>query len=143
MLFELRIYRTRPGQRAAWVRFFEEEIVPYLHAKGIVVVGSFVSEQDEDQFVWMRRFDSEEERVRLYAAFYESHFCQPIHPPFYTTGGERVIMRTRAGRQSYAAHRRHGTAGSGSRLSVAPMAGNSAAAVGACAARRAGFASAR
>jgi hypothetical protein len=23
MLFELRIYRTRPGQRAAWVKFFE------------------------------------------------------------------------------------------------------------------------
>jgi dTDP-4-dehydrorhamnose reductase len=81
MLFELRIYRTRPGQRAAWVKFFEEEIVPYLHAKGIVVVGSFVSEQDEDQFVWMRRFDSEEERVRLYEAFYESqHWKTNLSP---------------------------------------------------------------
>ena len=49
MLFELRIYRTRPGQRAAWVKFFEEEIIPYLHAKGMVVVGTFVGEQDEDQ----------------------------------------------------------------------------------------------
>ncbi len=81
MLFELRIYRTRPGQRAAWVKFFEEEIVPYLHAKGIVPVGSFVSEQDEDQFVWMRRFDSEEERVRLYEAFYESeHWKANLSP---------------------------------------------------------------
>ena len=81
MLFELRIYRTRPGQRAARVKFFEEEIVPHLHAKGIVVVGSFVSEQDEDQFVWMRRFDSEEERVRLYEAFYESeHWKTNLSP---------------------------------------------------------------
>ena len=72
MLFELRIYRTRPGQRAAWVKFYEEEVIPAQTACGIVIVGSFVDEQDEDQFVWMPRFDSEEERVRLYAAFYGS-----------------------------------------------------------------------
>ena len=70
MLYELRIYRARPGQRDALVRFFEEEVVPHLASKGIVVVGSFVDEEDEDQFVWMRRFDSEEERARLLEAHY-------------------------------------------------------------------------
>jgi dTDP-4-dehydrorhamnose reductase len=81
MLFELRIYRTRPGQRASWVKFFEEELIPYMHSKGIVVVGCFVGEQDEDQFVWMRRFDSEEDRVRLYKAFYESeHWKNTLSP---------------------------------------------------------------
>ncbi len=81
MLFELRIYRTRLGQRAAWVKFFEEEIVPYLHAKGIVVVGSFVGEQDEDQYVWIRRFDSEEERAALYQDVYESdHWKNTLAP---------------------------------------------------------------
>ena len=81
MLFELRIYRTRPGQRAAWVTFFEEELIPYMQSKGIVVVGCFVDEQDEDQFVWMRRFDSEEERVRLYDAFYGSdHWKNTLSP---------------------------------------------------------------
>ena len=29
MLFELGIYRSRPGQRASWEKFFEEELVPY------------------------------------------------------------------------------------------------------------------
>ena len=72
MLFELWIYRIRPGRRAAWVTFFEQELIPYILSKGMVVVGSFVGEQDEDQFVWMRRFDSEEARVRLYQAVYES-----------------------------------------------------------------------
>ena len=81
MLFELRIYRTRAGQRDAWVKFFEEELIPYQTSKGMVVVGSFVSEQDEDQHVWIRRFDSEEDRVRLYQAFYESdHWKNTLSP---------------------------------------------------------------
>ena len=81
MLFELRIYRTRTGQRDAWVKFFEEELIPYQTSKGMVVVGSFVSEQDEDQCVWIRRFDSEEDRVRLYQAFYESdHWKNTLSP---------------------------------------------------------------
>lgn len=65
MLFELRMYRIQPGQRDAYVKWFEEEALPYLISKGIVVVGSFINEQEEDQFVWIRRYDSEEERVRI------------------------------------------------------------------------------
>jgi hypothetical protein len=81
MLFELRIYRTRPGQRASWVKFFEEELVPYALSKGVVVVGSFTGEQDEDQFVWIRRLDSEEDRVRAYAAVYDSdHWKNTLSP---------------------------------------------------------------
>ena len=81
MLFELRIYRTRTGQRDAWVKFFEEELIPYQTSKGMVVVGSFVSEQDEDQYVWIRRFDSEEDRARLYQAVYESdHWKNTLSP---------------------------------------------------------------
>ena len=81
MLFELRIYRTRTGQRDAWVKFFEEELIPYQTSKGMVVVGSFVSEHDEDQYVWIRRFDSEEDRSRLYQAVYESdHWKNTLSP---------------------------------------------------------------
>ena len=72
MLFELRLYRMRPGQRDAWVTFMEEEIIPFQASKGMVIVGSFVGEQDQDQYVWIRRFENEEERVAQYAAVYES-----------------------------------------------------------------------
>ena len=72
MFFELRQYRTHPGKREAWVRFMEEEIIPFQVSKGMVVTGSFVGEEEDDLYVWMRRFDSEEERVRLYEAVYES-----------------------------------------------------------------------
>ena len=33
MFFELRQYRTRPGQREKWVKFMEEEIIPFQVAR--------------------------------------------------------------------------------------------------------------
>lgn len=74
MLFELRQYRTRPGQRDNWVKFMEEKVIPFQVSKGVVVVGSFVGEEEEDLYVWIRRFESEEERERLYEAVYESDY---------------------------------------------------------------------
>lgn len=72
MFFELRQYRTLPGQRAAWVKFMEETIIPFQVSKGMVVIGSFVGQEEDDLYVWIRRFESEEERAALYQAVYES-----------------------------------------------------------------------
>ena len=72
MFFELRQYRTLPGQRENWVRFMEEVIIPFQVGKGMVIVGSFVGEQEQDLYVWIRRFESESERERLYEAVYQS-----------------------------------------------------------------------
>lgn len=72
MFYELRQYRTKPGQRENWVKYMEEVIMPFQISKGMVIAGSFVGEEEEDLYVWMRRFVSEEERVRLYEAVYES-----------------------------------------------------------------------
>jgi NIPSNAP len=72
MLFELRQYRLKPGQRERWVKWMEEKIIPYQVGLGVVVVGSFVAEEDPDLYVWIRRFDSEQERQRLYTEMYES-----------------------------------------------------------------------
>jgi hypothetical protein len=72
--FELRQYRMRPGQREAWVKCMEEEIIPFQVSKGMVICGSFVGEEDPDLYVWIRRFDSEEERERLYEAVYQSDY---------------------------------------------------------------------
>jgi hypothetical protein len=72
--FELRQYRMRPGQRDAWVKCMEEEIIPFQVSKGMVICGSFVGEEDPDLYVWIRRFDSEEERERQYEAVYQSDY---------------------------------------------------------------------
>ena len=72
MFLELRQYRTQPGQRENWVNYMEEVIIPFQVSKGMVIVGSFIGEQEEDLYVWIRRFESEQERERLYEAVYQS-----------------------------------------------------------------------
>lgn len=81
MFFELRQYRTRPGKRDEWVEFMEGEIIPYQISKGMVVIGSFVGEEEEDLYVWIRRFESEEQREQLYAAVYDDpHWKETLGP---------------------------------------------------------------
>ena len=79
--FELRQYRMRPGQREAWVKMMEEEIIPFQVSKGMVICGSFVGEEDHDLYVWIRRFDSEEQREQQYEAVYQSdHWKNDLAP---------------------------------------------------------------
>ena len=79
MFLELRQYRTHPGQLENWVKYMEEVIIPFQVSKGMVIVGSFTGEQerptatqDQNLYVWIRRFESEEDRERLYEAVYQS-----------------------------------------------------------------------
>ena len=72
MFFELREYRTQPGERENWVKFMEEEIIPFQVSKGMVIIGSFVGQEEDDLYIWMRRFENEEQREKLYKAVYES-----------------------------------------------------------------------
>lgn len=74
MFFELRQYRTRPGQRERWVKFMEDIIIPFQVSKGMVILGSFVGQEEDDLYVWIRRFASEQERKQLYEAVYESDY---------------------------------------------------------------------
>jgi hypothetical protein len=69
--FELRQYRIRDGRMNEWVDYMEKEIIPFQVARGMVVVGSFVAEEEEDLYVWIRRFESEAEREKLYDAVYK------------------------------------------------------------------------
>ena len=72
MFFELREYRTLPGQRENWVTFMEEEIIPFQVSKGMVILGSFTGEEEDDLYIWIRRFESEAQREELYEAVYQS-----------------------------------------------------------------------
>ena len=81
MFFELREYRTKPGQRERWVKFMEEVIIPFQISKGMVVIGSFIGTQEDDLYIWIRRFDSEEQREALYAAAYQSDEWQNVIAP--------------------------------------------------------------
>ena len=96
MLFELRQYRVRPGRRDEWVRLMDDVIIPFQVAKGMTIVGTFVAEEDPDLYVWIRRFQDESERQRLYEAVYESeHWKTAIAPRTAALLGDERMMVTR------------------------------------------------
>ncbi|MEZ5932664.1 MAG: NIPSNAP family protein [Alphaproteobacteria bacterium] len=70
--YELRQYEIRPGKMEAWIELMETEIMPFQISKGMLIAGSFRGEDDDSVYIWIRRFESEAERERLYAAVYES-----------------------------------------------------------------------
>ena len=72
MFYELRQYQVVEGKMNEWVEYMESVIVPFQVGKGMVITGSYRGEEDETVYVWMRRFNSEEERKALYAAVYDS-----------------------------------------------------------------------
>ena len=74
MLFELRQYTINEGRREEFVNLMEEKIIPFQIAQGMTILGSFISEEDESTYIWIRRFHSEAERERLYEAVYGSDY---------------------------------------------------------------------
>ena len=42
----------------------------------MVIVGSFTARDEDDRYFWIRRFESEEQRERLYQAVYQSERWQ-------------------------------------------------------------------
>ena len=72
MFYELRQYKVLPGRMDEWLRFMEGTIIPFQVARGMLITGSFRGEEDDSVYVWLRRFESEAERERLYAAIYDS-----------------------------------------------------------------------
>ena len=96
MFFELRQYHIHPGQQKAWVKCMEEEIIPFQVKMGMVILGSFVGEEDESVYVWIRRFENEAERKRLYDAVYQSDYWKnEISPRVPTMIDREKIKVTR------------------------------------------------
>ena len=56
--------------RDRFVRFFEEKTLGPQAAVGMRILGQFRSLMDDDTFVWIRAFASEEERAQHTQAFY-------------------------------------------------------------------------
>ena len=73
----------------------EEEIIPFQISKGMVVIGSFVGEQEDDLYVWIRRFDSEEQRGK-----YEAVYAIRIARALDSTGVAVVGVRDFESRRS-------------------------------------------
>lgn len=81
IFYEIRRYHVVPGKMDEWLLFMEETIIPFQVARGMVIAGSFCGEEDDSTYIWIRRFESETARKRLYAAVYEDEeWKQTIGP---------------------------------------------------------------
>ena len=81
MFYEFRQYTIKDGKRDKWVKFMEDEIIPFQISKGMVVLGSFVDEEKPEIYYWIRRFKNEKERERLYNRVYKSkEWAEDIGP---------------------------------------------------------------
>ena len=94
--YELRQYKVLPGQMAGWLEIMEKEIIPFQVLQGMVICGSFQGETDSSVYVWIRRFESEAQREKLYKDVYESDYWKTkISPrvPEYLERSATVVTR--------------------------------------------------
>jgi NIPSNAP len=66
------IYTIHEGKREEFVKLFDEVLLPAQRQIGLEVLGQFISIDDQQTFLWLRRFDSQEERWRRWDEFYGS-----------------------------------------------------------------------
>jgi heme-degrading monooxygenase HmoA len=67
---ELRRYALRSGARETLIELFERELIEPQERLGLFVLGQFRDLDDRDSFVWLRGFQSMDERRRGLEAFY-------------------------------------------------------------------------
>ena len=91
--YEIRRYEVVPGKMDEWLSLMEGTIIPFQVQRGMVIAGSFRGEEDDTVYVWMRRFESEAERERLYKAVYESDYWKNKVAPRVTELMDRSAMR--------------------------------------------------
>ena len=92
MFFELREYVLQPGKCDEWVQWMDEVVIPFQVSRGMVITGSFV-DAENNRYFWLRRFESEEERERLYKAVYESDWWKTEASPRVATLIDRTQTR--------------------------------------------------
>jgi hypothetical protein len=65
MFYEMRREKAVPGRGGELARWMDEQVIPLHEAAGMVVVGAFTDSDDEDAFVWIRKFGSTDERAEI------------------------------------------------------------------------------
>ena len=71
--FELRQYQIKEGQLDNWVEYMDNTLIPFQRSCGMVIVGSWYI-RETNKYVWIRRFENEADKERLYKAAYENDY---------------------------------------------------------------------
>ncbi|MFF3485470.1 NIPSNAP family protein [Streptomyces sp. NPDC002701] len=78
MFYEIRTERARPGHGTELARYMDETVIPLHQEMGMRVVGAFTAADDEDAFVWIRRFEDAADRERVLAAVHGHPGCPSL-----------------------------------------------------------------
>jgi hypothetical protein len=84
-LFELRNYRTQPGQRGKLITMFEAHFLDAYQAAGAAILGSFENVDDPNRWMWIRAFSSAEQRAEALNGFYGSLIWKQLRGPANAT----------------------------------------------------------
>ena len=96
--FELRIYDIFEGKKDDWIEFFNNTVIPFQTKKGMIIHGAFDvlstdkfvkenqnrimnTEEKPNLFTWIRRFENNAHKQKLYRAVYESKEWQEVYRP--------------------------------------------------------------
>lgn len=80
-LFEIRQYQVKPGKMDEWITFMETRVAPYMIKYGMVIPAMFQGLEDKNLHIWIRRFNDEAHREKLYQIVYESEEWQSKFKP--------------------------------------------------------------
>ena len=92
VFYELRQYKVLDGQMENWLKVMQEEIIPFQVGKGMVIAARFRGEDDDSVYVWIRRFENEAERERLYDEVYGSDYWKDDVSPRLSSMLDREAM---------------------------------------------------
>jgi exosome complex RNA-binding protein Csl4 len=95
VFYEIRRETAVPGRGKELARWMDEQIIPVHEANGMVVVGAFIDTEDEDAFVWIRKFRDEEQREEVVARVHQDPvFESEIRPRLERIrAGDAVTVR--------------------------------------------------
>jgi hypothetical protein len=71
MLAQIRIYTINKGEMDAFLKHFQEEIMPWHASAGVTIASTYVN-RPQNEFIWVRSYDDEADRDAKQKALQES-----------------------------------------------------------------------
>ena len=95
MFYEIRRETAVPGRGRDLARWMDEQVIPLHEASGMIVAGAFTDAADEDAFVWIRKFGSDEEREEIVTRVHQDPLFESVIRPRLADlmAGEAVTVR--------------------------------------------------
>ena len=95
VFYEIRRETAVRGRGQELARWMDEQVIPLHEGNGMNVVGAFTDADDEDAFIWIRRFRDEKERAEVVERVHRDPiFNAEVRPRLgQLVAGEAVTVR--------------------------------------------------